>query len=94
MTHEEWFQKALTYEDLIVPKLRAIYNSGDGATFHEAANRMDVIAMWKAIYNLRLKEGRIDELIPAAVTFYEYIRSAEIWMCKLAGVEYKWPHQK
>ena len=55
---------------------------------------MDVIAMWKAIYNLRLKEGRIDELIPAAVTFYEYIRSAEIWMCKLAGVEYKWPHQK
>lgn len=94
MNYQEEFEKAIVYKELILPKLQALYNGGNAGWAHDAANHMLKITEAERYYLWKQQKGDVSDLYALAVTFYEYIRSAEIWMCKIAGVEYKWPKQK
>ena len=62
---------------LILPKLRALANSGDGAIIHDANSWIGRITGWESLYNYYSD-------LPHLVTWREYIRSAELWMIEKA----------
>lgn len=59
--------------DLIIPKLQAYSNSGDGSIIHTANHHIGVIKGWESLYNYYKDTQRL-------VTWREYIRTAEMWL--------------
>jgi hypothetical protein len=85
LTHSEKYEKAKIFQDLIVPKLYAMQNNGDGATVHKTSEMICKIKNERTLYELALKNGKEDDiLLYHAVVYYEYIRTAEIWMIGIA----------
>ena len=72
------------WHNLIRERLKAVEHGGDSATIHAVNHHLDNIDGWKRIS----KKDPSD--VPNLITWGEYVRSAEIYLCKLAGVEYQW----
>jgi len=68
--------EVINYYHLIMPKLQAVIDSGDGATIHKAGSLKSVMINYYAII---FKYNNIDKL----GKFYDSIKKAEDYLLKI-----------
>ncbi len=79
----EYYEYVLNLHNLIIPKLKALRDSGNGTNIiHDSNQKLSVIYGWKSLYER-------DKRISSLVTWREYIRSAELWMEQIAKNNFK-----